>query len=179
MSWNVASNGALRRASTSMACVGLLLAGCATAPPPEDKQLPPFKEANDPYEPFNRAMSIQSSSTGDPMAGDISLFGNRSRSAADKCLQFLQNLRGPVIFANDLFQGELDRASTVLSGFAMNSTFGVFLGSMISRPRSVSRSTMKISVKLSPPGNRIRPYLVLPIFGPSARETVSACWRIR
>lgn len=37
----------------------------------------------------------------------------------------LRNLNGPVIFANDLFQGELDRAGDTAMRFLINSTIGL------------------------------------------------------
>src|SRR3546814_2276913 len=37
----------------------------------------------------------------------------------------LRNLRSPVILANDLFQGEMDRAGNTVSRFAINSTIGL------------------------------------------------------
>ena len=39
---------------------------------------------------------------------------------------FLHNLRSPVIFANDMLQGERDRAGITLGRFMINTTLGVF-----------------------------------------------------
>ena len=38
---------------------------------------------------------------------------------------FLHNLRSPVIFANDILQGERDRAGVTLGRFMINTTLGV------------------------------------------------------
>jgi phospholipid-binding lipoprotein MlaA len=38
---------------------------------------------------------------------------------------FLRNLRAPVIFANDLLQGEVDRASVTAARFGVNTTIGL------------------------------------------------------
>ena len=49
--------GRIARMVASATCIGLLAAGCATPPPASDKAaVAAFNEANDPYEPFNRAM---------------------------------------------------------------------------------------------------------------------------
>jgi phospholipid-binding lipoprotein MlaA len=45
--------------------------------------------------------------------------------AQDGVRNFLNNLNSPVIFANDLLQGEGDRAGTTLLRFGLNTTIGV------------------------------------------------------
>ena len=170
---NVASKFKRRVPGTliSMACVGLLLAGCATAPPPEDKEaVAAFKEANDPYEPFNRAMldfnlaldkailrpvtSVYLEIVPDPLQTNVH--------------NFLQNLRGPVIFANDLFQGELDRAGTALLRFAMNSTFGILGINDFAAEVGIEKHDEDFGQTLAIWEVESGPYLVLPIFGPSS-----------
>lgn len=155
----------------SLAFAGLLSAGCATAPPPEDKEaVAAFKEANDPYEPFNRAMldfnlaldkailrpvtSVYLEVVPDPLQTNVQ--------------NFLQNLRGPVIFANDLFQGELDRAGTALLRFAMNSTFGILGINDFAAEVGIEKHDEDFGQTLAIWEVESGPYLVLPIFGPSS-----------
>tara|TARA_Y100001970_G_scaffold294289_1_gene449858 strand:- start:11904 stop:12728 length:825 start_codon:yes stop_codon:yes gene_type:complete len=154
----------------SLACAGILLSGCATAPPPEDKEATAaFKEANDPYEPFNRAMwefnlgldkvilrpvtSVYLAIVPDPMQNSVH--------------NFLQNLRGPVIFVNDLFQGDLDRAETTLLRFTMNSTIGVLGIFDVASELGYEGHDEDFGQTLAKGGVEPGPYLVLPIFGPS------------
>ena len=170
---NVASKFKRRVPGTliSLAFAGLLLAGCATAPPPEDKEaVAAFKEANDPYEPFNRAMldfnlaldkailrpvtSVYLEVVPDPLQTNVH--------------NFLQNLRGPVIFANDLLQGELDRAGTALLRFAMNSTFGILGINDFAAEVGIEKHDEDFGQTLAIWEVESGPYLVLPIFGPSS-----------
>ena len=170
---NVASKFKRRVPGTliSLAFAGLLLAGCATAPPPEDKEaVAAFKEANDPYEPFNRAMldfnlaldkailrpvtSVYLEVVPDPLQTNVH--------------NFLQNLRGPVIFANDLLQGELDRAGTALLRFAMNSTFGILGINDFAAEVGIEKHDEDFGQTLAIWEVESGPYLVLPVFGPSS-----------
>ena len=170
---NVAGNfkGRVCGALISIVCAGVLLAGCATAPPPEDKEaVAAFKEANDPYEPFNRAMldfnlaldkailrpvtSVYLEVVPDPLQTNVH--------------NFLQNLRGPVIFANDLFQGELDRAGTALLRFTMNSTFGILGINDFAAEVGIEKHDEDFGQTLAIWEVDSGPYLVLPIFGPSS-----------
>lgn len=154
-----------------VACAGLLMAGCATAPPPEDKAaVAAFNEANDPYEPFNRAMldfnlaldkailrpvtSVYLYVIPDPLQTNVH--------------NFLQNLRGPVIFANDLFQGEFDRAGNTLLRFAMNSTVGILGINDFAAEAGIEKHDEDFGQTLATWEVESGPYLVLPIFGPSS-----------
>ena len=156
---------------TSMACVGLLLAGCATAPPPEDKEaVAAFKEANDPYEPFNRAMldfnlALDKAILRPVTSAYLEIVPDPLQTNVHN---FLQNLRGPVIFANDLFQGELDRASTALLRFAMNSTFGILGINDFAAEVGIEKHDEDFGQTLAIWEVESGPYLVLPIFGPSS-----------
>ncbi|MGB0630293.1 MAG: MlaA family lipoprotein [Alphaproteobacteria bacterium] len=162
--------GRVSVALVSVACAGILLAGCATAPPPEDKEaVAAFNEANDPYEPFNRAMldfnlaldkavlrpvtSVYMEVVPDPLQTNVH--------------NFLQNLRGPVIFANDLFQSEFDRAGTTLLRFAMNSTIGILGINDFAAEAGIEKHDEDFGQTLATWEVEPGPYLVLPIFGPS------------
>ena len=81
---------------------------------------------------------------------------------------FLHNLRGPVIFANDLFQGELDRAGTTLLRFAMNSTFGILGINDFAAEVGIEKHGEDFGQTLATWEIESGPYLVLPIFGPSS-----------
>lgn len=80
---------------------------------------------------------------------------------------FLQNLRSPVIFSNDLLQGEINRASSTLARFAMNTTIGILglydFAADVGIEKHNEDFGQTLAVWRVEPG----PYLVLPIFGPS------------
>jgi phospholipid-binding lipoprotein MlaA len=169
---NVSSKltGRISGALISVACAGMLLAGCATTPLPEDKEaVAAFKQANDPYEPFNRAM----------LDFNLALDKAVLRPVASAYIEvvpdplqtnvhnFLQNLRGPVIFANDLFQGEFDRAGTTLLRFAMNSTIGILGINDFAAEVGIRKHNEDFGQTLATWEFESGPYLVLPIFGPS------------
>jgi len=80
---------------------------------------------------------------------------------------FLKNLRAPVVLANDLLQGEMDRAWKTTQRFAINSTLGVggildIADNMGIKPHSEDLG-QTFAIWGIPDGF----YLVLPIFGPS------------
>ena len=102
------------------------LPGCATAPKDAAARAE-FEADNDPIEPFNRAM----------FAFNKQMDGMFLRPAAvmyrevlpepvqDGIHNFLSNLRAPVVFANDVLQGEMDRAGNTAGRFVINTTVGI------------------------------------------------------
>ena len=169
---NVSSKltGRISGALISVACAGMLLAGCATAPPPEDKEaVAAFKQANDPYEPFNRAMldfnlALDKAVLRPVTSAYIEVVPDPLQTNVHN---FLQNLRGPVIFANDLFQGEFDRAGSTLLRFAMNSTIGILGINDFAAEAGIEKHDEDFGQTLATWEVESGPYLVLPIFGPS------------
>lgn len=164
------TQGRLARMIGSAACIALLAAACATPPPASDREaVAAFNEANDPYEPFNRAMLdfnlaldkailkpaayIYKEGVPDPIQTNVT--------------NFLANLRGPVVFANDLLQGEFDRAGNTLLRFAMNSTIGILGINDFAAEAGIAKHTEDFGQTLAAWQVEPGPYLVLPIFGPS------------
>ncbi len=80
---------------------------------------------------------------------------------------FLRNLNSPVIFANDVLQGEPERAGTTLARFTINSTIGV--GGLFDPATSMGyeRHYEDFGQTLGVHGVGEGPYLFLPLFGPS------------
>lgn len=146
------------------ATVGVLLlagalAGCATDPSGQ----------NDPYEQTNRSIFALDQGFDHAIARPVAVFYNHAVPgfARDGVHNFLSNLDSPVIFANDVLQGEATRAGTTFSRAVVNSTFGI--GGLID-----------VAGKLGLPGHEEDfgqtlgvwgvdegPYLVLPFAGPS------------
>jgi phospholipid-binding lipoprotein MlaA len=164
------TQGRLARMIGSAACITMLAAGCATPPPASDPAaVAAFNEANDPYEPFNRAMLdfnlaldkailrpvayVYKEGVPDPLQNNVT--------------NFLANLRGPVVFANDLLQGEFERAGNTLLRFAMNSTIGILGLNDFAGEAGIVKHTEDFGQTLGTWDVEEGPYLVLPIFGPS------------
>ena len=85
----------------------------------------------------------------------------------------LANLRAPVIFLNDLLQGEVDRALKTLSRFVVNSTIGLMgildMASAIDMEGHDEDFGQTLAVWGVPDG----PFIMLPVFGPSnPRDTL-------
>ena len=159
----------LRR--TSMLLVGLLaVSACATRPPAsEPEALADNQAANDPIEPFNRAM----------YAVNDGLDTVLLRPAA-KAYQFvvpqpvrtgvrnvLANLRSPVIAANDLLQGNPDRLLVTVGRFMINTTFG--LGGIfdVAGATGMPGHTEDFGQTFASWGVGEGPYLFVPLIGPS------------
>lgn len=153
------------------AAVMVAVGGCATPP---DRSADPeayaeFRALNDPLEPLNRtvfgfnqaldAMFIR------PLADFYRLL--LPPPFREGVHNVLNNLRSPVVLANDLLQGEFDRAGTTTGRFLINSTLGV--GGLadwatdFGLPRHDEDFGQTLAVWGSPEG----PYLVLPVIGPS------------
>ncbi|MEK0085581.1 VacJ family lipoprotein [Benzoatithermus flavus] len=80
---------------------------------------------------------------------------------------FLANLRSPVIFVNDLLQGERERAGITLGRLMINTTLGVFglfdAASTFGYLPHDEDLGQTLGVWGAPPG----PYIMLPLLGPS------------
>lgn len=128
----------------------------------------------DPWEGFNRSMfSVHESvdqSVLEPVArGYRAVTPGPLRQGV---LNFLRNLRGPVIFANDVLQGEADRGLTTAARFAVNTTIGI---AGIFDPASsmgLERHDEDFGQTLAVWGIDEGPYLFIPLMGPSnVRDT--------
>jgi phospholipid-binding lipoprotein MlaA len=143
----------------ALAAVGLLLAGCAT----EDTS-----GANDPYEKTNREVfkfnqKLDKYVVGPSAYAYITVV---PKPARDSVHNFLLNLDLPVTFANDLLQGEMDRAGQTLGRLTMNSTLG--LGGLFD-PASdfgIPYHQEDFGQTLGTWGVGEGPYLMLPFLGP-------------
>ncbi|MBI1238443.1 MAG: VacJ family lipoprotein [Alphaproteobacteria bacterium] len=87
--------------------------------------------------------------------------------AQDRIRNTLNNLDSPVIFANDLMQGEFDRAGATMSRFMINSTVGVAGLFDVADELGVPRHTEDFGQTLAVWGLGEGPYLYLPLLGPS------------
>lgn len=171
------SSGSVRKPFLSLcAAVAVLTAGgCATVPENDPEALAAFEETNDPLEPMNRYFFEVNYALDElflkPIAGwyYIAL----PNPAQDGVRNFLRNLSSPVILANDLFQGETDRAGTTLIRFLVNSTIGIVGLIDVAGEMGYPYHDEDFGQTLAVHGTDEGPYLVLPLFGPSNPRDVT------
>ena len=139
-------------------CVGLLLAGCATDP----------TGANDPYQDTNRAVFNFNNKVDEYVLAPtarayVAVVPDPARQGVHN---FLLNLDLPVTFANDLLQGEMDRAGDTLGRFTINSTLGI--GGLLDPASDFGIPYHKedFGQTLGTWGVGEGPYIVLPLLGP-------------
>ena len=160
--------GARRFAATMALLVVGLLGGCAT-PPTDPDALAAFKEANDPMEPMNRYFFEVNTAADEllfkPLAGWY--YVALPNFAQDGIRNALRNLRTPVVLANDLFQGNTDRAGDTFGRFLINSTLGVGGLFDIAARMGMPYHDEDFGQTLAVAGVGEGPYLMLPLFGPS------------
>jgi phospholipid-binding lipoprotein MlaA len=80
---------------------------------------------------------------------------------------FLQNLNGPVIFANDVLQGQFGLAGETLARTAINTTVGV--GGMfdVAKTMGIPFHSNDMGITLANWGIAEGPYVMMPVLGPS------------
>ncbi len=159
----------LRRSALALFLTApLLLAGCADLPKTPEEQAE-YQATNDPLEPMNRVVF------------DVNDFLDRlllrplaelyrvtiPPGLRDRVAGIVSNMKEPVIFANNLLQGEVTRAGTTLERFAANTTLGA--GGMwdVASAWGAYQQVGDFGQTLSVWGISAGPYLVLPLFGPS------------
>lgn len=86
----------------------------------------------------------------------------------DSVRNVIRNLRSPVVLANDLFQGEMERAETTTMRFLINSTVGVLGIIDVADGWGYPHHDEDFGQTLAVHGAGEGFYLVLPIFGPSS-----------
>jgi len=147
-----------------IACAALSLTACASTP----------DNAQDPFEPVNRAM------LGFNVAADRAVVGPAARAYGEYTPGFvrsgvgnvLRNLREPVVFANLILQGQPGPAADSAFRFAANTTVG--LGGLfdVASREGVPRHEADFGETLAVWGVGEGPYVMLPFLGPSnVRDT--------
>jgi phospholipid-binding lipoprotein MlaA len=147
-----------------------LAGGCAVAPPASDPEaVAEFQQLNDPAEPvmrvlfeFNRGLDRAFLKPVATMYRDAT-----PQFFQDRIQHVLGNLRAPVIFLNDLLQGELDRAIATLVRFMINSTWGLMGLNDLATDMGIEGHDEDFGQTLAVWGLGEGPYLMLPVLGPS------------
>jgi phospholipid-binding lipoprotein MlaA len=158
--------GAVRRAAGLV--LAALLAGCAT-PPTDPAERAVFEQTNDPLEPLNRKIF------------DLNLFVDRilikpattvyttvvPEVGRDAVHRALDNMKEPVVFINDVLQGEPKRAGVTVGRFVVNTTVGLAGLFDPATKLGLEKESGDFGQTLFVWGVPNGPYLIVPIFGPS------------
>ena len=152
----------------------LALGACGTTHPPlgADAAPPPAaadNDAHDPLEGFNRAMYTFNDKLDryflKPVAkGYRAALPTPVRRSVSN---FFGNLHDPAIMLNNLLQGKPGQATSDLSRFMVNTTFGVFGLFDVASQWDLPKHDEDFGQTLAVWGVGDGPYLVLPFFGPS------------
>lgn len=148
----------------------LAVAGCATRPPPDDREaIAEYEANNDPAEPFNRAMYDVNQAVDRAVLRPVAR-GYRSVVPAPVrtgVRNVLSNLRSPVVLLNDALQGETQRFGTTLGRFLLNTTLGVGGIFDVARDLGLPPHSEDFGQTLAVAGVGEGPYLFVPLLGPS------------
>jgi phospholipid-binding lipoprotein MlaA len=152
----------MKRNLTTLAAVALALSlsACASTDP---------SGQNDPYEQTNRTIFSFDQKIDHAVARPVAVFYNHAmpQFARNGIHNFLTNLDSPVVFANDLLQGETTRAGVTLHRTVINSLLGLGGFIDIAAKRGYPYHDEDFGQTLAVWGADEGPYLVLPFAGPS------------
>ena len=153
-----------------LALASLALVGCASAPDFNDAEaVAEYQEINDPAEPTMRAIFAFNQALDKtlvkPVAGTYRKITSENFRA--KAHNFLNNLRSPVIFFNDVLQGEFERAISTLLRFLINTTAGVLGFNDVAADLGYEFHDEDFGQTLAVWNMPEGPYLMLPVLGPS------------
>ena len=125
---------------------------------------------NDPLESMNRSIFEFNEGLQDVLLRPIAKFynANVNLTVRQGISDFLDNLSSPVIFANDLLQGEFERALTTFGRAFINTTIGIVGFADVASALGLERHDEDFGQTLAVYGMGEGFYLVLPIFGPSS-----------
>ncbi len=162
----------------SVLAVLLIVSGCASAPKSTDSQWAQSDGTasasevsdNDPVELLNRFVFAFND------ALDVTLFQPASalyrfvlpQEVRDSVRNFMRNISSPVILANDLLQGEWERAEATTTRFFVNSTIGLAGLFDIAKDMGYEYHDEDFGQTLATYGSGEGAYLVLPFIGPSS-----------
>lgn len=145
----------------------LAVSGCAVPSTPQTASAE--ENFNDPFEETNRAIF------GFNQAVDHAVLIPVAKTyrtvvpppMRESVRDFLRNLNGPVIFFNDVFQGQLGLAAETFGRLAINTTVG--FGGMfdIATRLGIPHHTNDLGITLATWGFAEGPYVVVPVLGPN------------
>jgi phospholipid-binding lipoprotein MlaA len=153
----------ITKAAIAALLAGVLLSGCAATRGGEGPQA-----VNDPLESFNRASFDATLAVDKAVVRPVAVFYRRALPTPARNLlrNFLNNLDTPIILANDVLQGEVNRAGTTLLRVGVNTTIG--LGGLfdVAARWGYMRHSEDFGQTLAVFGVGEGPYIFVPLVGP-------------
>lgn len=145
-----------------------LLVACAT-PPTDPAERAAWEAENDPLEPLNREIFEVNRVIDGLLIKPAAMIyrGVVPEPGRTAVRNVLDNLKEPVVLANNLLQGNVDAAGDTLGRFAVNSTVGVLGIMQPAADMGLPRRKTDFGTTLHVWGTGEGPYLMLPILGPS------------
>jgi len=160
------SHAAEAKADTTAAPAGVTLAAAD-----ETEKAPAGNDEtdNDPLEGLNRVIFEFNEVFQDVLLRPVAKFYNETVNVTVRqgVSNFLNNLSSPVVFVNDVLQGEIDRALTTFGRAFINTTIGMVGIADVASELGIERHEEDFGQTLAVYGVGEGFYLVLPIFGPS------------
>ena len=151
----------------ALLAAGLAVSGCVA---PGARQTADAADGfNDPYEDANRAVfgfnqAVDANVLVPVAKGYRTVVPGPVRQTLH---DFLQNLNGPVIFANDVLQGQGNLAGQTLGRLALNTTVGFGGIFDVATQLGVPYHTNDFGITLATWGFTAGPYIIVPVMGPS------------
>lgn len=153
----------MKKATTGAAILAVALSACASTPQGGADR------PEDPYEGFNRKMFAFNNGLDryalEPVAGAYKAV--TTAYARERVSDFLSNLGSPVVFANDVLQGEPERAGTTAARFTINTTLGILGLWDAASIMGIEGHREDFGQTLAVWGVESGPYLVMPVIGPT------------
>lgn len=146
---------------------GLAVSGCAAPAAPGTPQA--SDDFNDPWENTNREIFSFNQGVDEAVLVPVAktyrtvLPPPMRQSLHD----FMQNLDGPVIFANDLLQGQVKLAGDTLARLVLNTTVGVAGMFDVATLIGIPYHTNDLGITFAVWGLAAGPYVIVPVLGPS------------
>ena len=159
-----------RLAIAGVVAMSVTLGGCATKPDPTDEAaVQAYQEANDPLEPMNRYFFSVNMFLDEVLLKPFAGYYNIAlpQVAKDGIRGILRNVDTPVILANDLFQGEGNRAGITTGRFFVNTTLGLGGFFDVAKHFGMPYHDEDFGQTLAVWGTGEGPYLMIPLLGPS------------
>ena len=146
-----------------------VLAGCATVPPKDSPAYQSYLERNDPLEPMNRYFFEVNRGLDELVLKPAAAAYNAALPypVQDSVRAFINNLRSPIILANDLMQGEGDRAYVTFSRFIVNTSIGLLGLFDVATEIGLDYHDEDFGQTMAVAGVGSGPYLMLPLLGPT------------
>lgn len=128
-----------------------------------------IEDINDPLESVNRVIFGFNEFFQDAILRPVAYFYNDTvpTTMRQGISNFINNVATPVTLANDILQGEFERALQTFGRALVNSTFGIFGLADLAAELGVERHSEDFGQTMAVYGIEEGFYLVLPILGPS------------